>query len=260
MGQHIGADKAGGGDALVGQGLEQVEHALARLAGLAEKGGGGLVRRGLLGPGIGEQAALRHALAAHHQRLAALGRRGVPGHGGADHGGGTEQGRGDRHVAGLAELVVHARKMAAGDVARLMRQHADHLVRRLGLLQQPGMDEDALAFRHEGVDGRAVDQIHMDRAGGETRHPEDVAGVNPQQPLDFGVADEGRLVVSPRRHQRSLEHDGQSGCARHQFSQEIAGLPVHADQASVAANCGDTEVIWGFPGGGSWAIGNSQGR
>ena len=64
-------------------------------------------------------------------------------------------GRGDRHVAGLAELVVHARKMAAGDMARLMRQHADHLVGRLGLLQQSGMDEDALAFRHEGVDAKS---------------------------------------------------------------------------------------------------------
>ena len=90
----------------------------------------------------------------------------------------------------------------------------------------------------------------MDRAGGETRHPEDVAGVNPQQPLDFGVADEGRLVVGPRRHQRSLEHDGQSGCARHQIFSGDCGLPVHADQASVAANCGDTEVIRGFPGAG----------
>ena len=30
---------------------------------LVEEFGGGLVRRGFLGPGIGEQAALRHALA-----------------------------------------------------------------------------------------------------------------------------------------------------------------------------------------------------
>jgi hypothetical protein len=117
--------------------------------------------------------------------------------------------------------------MAAGNMPRLMRQHADDLVRRLRLLEQAGMDEDALALGDEGVDGRIVDEIDMDRPRAEAGHPEDVAGVDPHQPLDLGVADEGGLVVRPRRDHRSLEHDGQSCGSRHQFSQEIAGLHVH---------------------------------
>ena len=72
-----------------------------------------------------------------------------------------------------SSLLAHARQMAAGDVAGLVGEHADHFVGRLGLRQKPGMDEDALAAGDERVDARIVDQIDVHRAGIEPGRLED---------------------------------------------------------------------------------------
>jgi hypothetical protein len=55
-------------------------------------------------------------------------------------------------------------QVAAGDVAHLMRQHAHHFRRRARLLQQPGMEEHAVARRHERVYGPVLDQCDADEA------------------------------------------------------------------------------------------------
>ncbi len=47
--------------------------------------------------------------------------------------------------------------MAAGQVAGLVREHADDLVRRLGVEQRAGIDEDVAAVHDEGVEGAVVE-------------------------------------------------------------------------------------------------------
>ena len=51
----------------------------------------------------------------------------------------------------LVHGFARARQVAAGDVAGLVRQHADHFVRRVGRHDQAGVDEDVLAAGDEGV-------------------------------------------------------------------------------------------------------------
>jgi len=76
-----------------------------------------------------------------------------------------------------------------------MRQHADHLIGRVGLQQQAGIDEDALPARHEGVDLTVVQHIDGHRLGIDPRRLEDRPGVEAQQALDLGIADEGRRLL-----------------------------------------------------------------
>ena len=116
-------------------------------------------------------------------------------HRAANRGGNAQQHADDGGHRGLVEFIAHARQMAAGDVPGLMRQNADRLVRRLRLEQQAGVNEDALAARHEGVDARILDQIDPDRLGIDARRLEDGAGIEAQQPLDLGIADERHVPL-----------------------------------------------------------------
>ena len=63
---------------------------------------------------------------------------------------------------GIGELLAQLRQMAAGDVAGLVREHADDLVRRLGFEQRAGIDEDVPAVHDEGVEGAVVDDDDLD--------------------------------------------------------------------------------------------------
>ena len=45
------------------------------------------------------------------------------------------------------EFLVELGEVAAGDMAGLVREHADDLVRRFGIHQRAGVDEDAAADR-----------------------------------------------------------------------------------------------------------------
>ena len=62
----------------------------------------------------------------------------------------------------VRELLAQPRQMAAGDVAGLVRQHADDLVRRLRVDQRAGIDEDAAAVSDEGIEGAVVDDDDLD--------------------------------------------------------------------------------------------------
>ena len=63
--------------------------------------------------------------------------------------------------------------MSAGDVARLMREHADDLVRRCRFHQRAGIDEDAAAVDHEGVEARLVDDDDLHVLLGEAGRAQD---------------------------------------------------------------------------------------
>ena len=80
--------------------------------------------------------------------------------------------------------------MAAGDVARFVRDDADYLVRRIGLLQGAGVNEHVAAIEHKGVEGVALDDADGDAALAEPCCLEDRPRVIVEQLLDLGIADQ----------------------------------------------------------------------
>ncbi len=103
------------------------------------------------------------------------------------------------------KLLAQPRQVAAGDVAGLVGQHADHLVRRLGVHQRAGIDEDALGVDDEGVERAIVDDGDLDVLLGEAGGAQDRLRVVAQQLLDLGVANDRQpwrqaLRVHRRRH------------------------------------------------------------
>ncbi len=57
--------------------------------------------------------------------------------------------------------------MPAGDVPKLVGDHALNFIGRIGSVDQTGMQIDHLSAGHEGVDGRVVHQHDVDIAGFE---------------------------------------------------------------------------------------------
>ncbi len=119
-----------------------------------------------------------------------------------DHRADAEQQGDDRLRLRGGQLLAQARKMAAGDMAGLVGQHADDLVRRLRLHQRAGIDEDAPPVHHEGVEGALVDDDDLDVLLRQSGGAQDRLGIVAQQLLDLGVADDRhaarrRLRVAP---------------------------------------------------------------
>ena len=163
---------------------------LPRLAGGVQIFERRLVGGGFHGARIVQHDALRHALRAHHDALPACAASPSPATAPPTMAAAPISMPMMAMVLLRSISLPHARQMPAGDMAGLMGENADHLIRRLGLGQKPGMDEDALAAGDEGVDARIVDQIDVHRAGIETGRLEDRLGIEPHQAFDLGVADE----------------------------------------------------------------------
>ena len=88
--------------------------------------------------------------------------------------------------------------MAAGDVAGLVGEHADHLVRRIRLHDRAGIDEDAPAVGDEGVEGAAVDDHDLDVLLRQPGRLQERLGVFAQQLLDLGVAHDRGAAAAAR--------------------------------------------------------------
>src|SRR4029079_12157685 len=73
----------------------------------------------------------------------------------------------------LRYLRAQPRKMAAGDVPALMRNDADHLVRRLRFHECAGMHEHVVTVDHEGVETAVVDNVNIDALRAEAGGGED---------------------------------------------------------------------------------------
>ena len=69
------------------------------------------------------------------------------------------------------QLLAQAHQMAVGQVAGFVGEHADDLVRRLGVEQRAGIDEDVAAVHHEGVEAAVVDDDDLDVVLGRGRRP-----------------------------------------------------------------------------------------
>ena len=161
MRHHIGTDVAQRDHRLLGELLEQVQHALAGLSGGGEEFDRRLVGGSLQGARIAQDQALGEALRSHHDAAARLGDLAVTGHRPTGDGGGPDQHADDRNIALASDFVLHAGQMAAGDMTGFVGQNADHLIRCLRLAQKAGIDEDALATGHEGINARIIDKVDM---------------------------------------------------------------------------------------------------
>src|SRR5207245_11547337 len=81
------------------------------------------------------------------------------------------------------------------NVARLVREHADDLVRRLRFHQRAAVDEDAAAVGNESIERTIVDDDDLDILLGKTRRAQDGLRIVPQQLLDLRVAADGRSFL-----------------------------------------------------------------
>ncbi len=195
---YVGIRAACGEQALVGEPLEGLVHALGGLAGGGQKLDAGLVGIFLLLADVGEQGAAddfsgcgQHCRAGVRQATvaaASLRTRGDRA--------GAEQ-HGDDHLRlGLRHLFAHLGEMPAGKMAGFMRHHADDLVRRLRLQDRAVVHEDAAAVGHERVEDALVDDHHLDVLFFHTGGAQDRPRIFAQQLFRLGVAEHRRAPVS----------------------------------------------------------------
>ena len=157
-----------------------------------------MIGRGFLGDRILHEGAFRHALGGQHGRTAAAP---FAGHRRS----GAEHHRDDPLDAGVAYRVLKTGQMPAGDMAGLVREHADKLVRRLRAHDQAGIDEFVLPAGDKGIDLLVLDEIDVQRVRIEPRRLPDRGHHRPNVGLDFGIADEalggGGLAIDDTRCQ-----------------------------------------------------------
>ena len=166
---------------LVLQLAEEFQEALPAGAGVVEIFDRGLVGRGLLRAGEGEKLAERCLLAGHQHREARFG-------------GSRRDGERSKHEgregepAGVARAVLDADRVAAGDVAELVRDHPLNLIDVVRRLDQPAVQIDRLAGCDEGVNLRVVEQDDVDILRIEPRRHDHRAGNFAEQRLGLAVA------------------------------------------------------------------------
>ena len=202
---HIGIGAARGEQALIGEPLEGVVHALGGLAGRGQKLHAGAVGVFFLLAPIGEQGAADHFLRRGDRRRAGIGQAaiGVAASCARHHRAGAEQ-HGDDHLGlRLRQLLAHLGEMAAGEVAGFVRQHADDLVRGLRLHDRAVIHENAAAVGDEGVEGALVDDHHLDVLLFQTGGAQDRPGIVAQQLLGLGVAEHRRAPVLLRKRRQT---------------------------------------------------------
>ncbi len=191
MGRQVGVALADRHALLPLQQAQEVDRALGRLAGTLQEGDGGLVRRALLGLRVTQESQQRSRCVDAADTCRGTAAAGAAArHRAARHGAARQD-----HLENLqggegAQLLLHAREMAAGDVAAFVGQHADQLVGRFGPHDQAGIDEDPLAACHESVERVVLDEHDLDAVGIETGRLPDRYDHGADIVLDLGVADE----------------------------------------------------------------------
>ena len=177
--------------------LEGREHAAAGLLRRVEEGEPRLVGRQFLLAPLGQQrahddlvATIENALA----RAAQIVGGATAGDAARNHQADAEDLRQQCARLVLGDACAQGGHVAAGDVAALVCDHADHLVGRLRLHQRAGVDEDVAAIEHEGVEGVILHDAYLDAPGAEAGRMEDGARVVVEQVLDLGVADQRQVL------------------------------------------------------------------
>ncbi len=194
---HVGVDLARHIENLVGKPLERFIHALGRLSGGREKTNAGAVGGILLRADIGEERILDRRLRRGQRRHAGAAAI-AAGAGGSNHRGAAQDHCDDRGRRRHPYLLAHARQVTAGDVSGLVREHADHLVRRVRLHDRACVDEDTTAVGDERVEGALIDDHHLDILLRQAGSFQNRLGVFAQQLLDLGVAHDRRPGLPAR--------------------------------------------------------------
>ena len=187
--------------------LEGLQHALAGLMRGVEIGDGRAVGGDFFATLVLEQHALGEFATARGKPHARRGETAAVAGRARHHRAGAEQAGDDGHGLDVFELFAKLLFVAAGDMAAFVRDDADDLVRRLGLHQRAGVDEQAPS-RDEGVEGRIVDQHDADAGAGEARRLEDRPRVVAHQRLDLGVAHHRHALRKHGERLRQGDGDG----------------------------------------------------
>ena len=209
-----GAPAAADAQVLVLQDLEERDQTLGRAAGIGEIGHGGLVRGLLLGPGEGQDAALRHGGTTGDDGGPHLRRTG-------DGGGRPQHGTQETLHRGPLAGGDGAAQMAARYVAGLVRDHARQLVRVLGPGQQPGVEEQVLAAGDEGVEGVVAQNDDVDGVRLEPGGAEDRVG----DPRIVSSISASRITVAARAGQATPSSGHQPQCQRQPSHSPVS--PAH---------------------------------
>ena len=90
----------------------------------------------------------------------------------ADDGGHPDDRREDGFGACVAQRVLGPGEVSAGDVPCFVSEHANDLLRIVGLENEAGEHEDILAPGNECVDARICDEMDPYRCGVDARHRE----------------------------------------------------------------------------------------
>ena len=117
--------------------------------------------------------------------------------------------------------------MPAGDVPQLVRDHTLHFLGRVGGVDQSRMDIDDLPTRHEGVDGRIIDQHDVDILGLEPGGLDQRGRNLVEEGLGLGIAQD-RLRSDRLGHEHGRCEDGeQAGKKAHRG--ELSRLPAEPE-------------------------------
>ena len=162
--------------------LEELQEPARRLPAGVEKSHGRVIGRGLLRHRILHEGALGDAFRGQHGRAAAAAPAG-------DAGSGAEHHRDDSFDAGVPCRLLKARQVPPGNMAGLMREHPDQLVRSLGAHDEAAVDEFVLAAGDEGIYLLVLDQIDVQRARLEPRRLPDRGYHRANVGFDLGIAD-----------------------------------------------------------------------
>src|SRR5690606_40580148 len=107
------------------------------------------------------------------------------------------------------ELVAQARKVSACDVTRLVRDHADQLIRVLGPLNQSGVQEEVQAAGDEGVEPVVPYEIDADVLRREAGRLENWCREFADGSFDLRVSDQ-RHSLSQSRATRGQQAAGET--------------------------------------------------
>ena len=231
MGTHPGLLPVARQQLVALQDLEELQQAASRLAAAVEKVQRRMVGGGLLRDRELQKRALAYAGGAEHRRAAAPDHRGG---GGGGH-------RDDGLDAGVAQRLLGAQHMSAGDMAALVRDDTDQLVGHLGPQNQAGVDEDRLAAGDERIELIVVDQVNPDIAGIEPGRAPNRARHRPNIVLDLGVAQQPRRPGSHRRQRRAQRGDQRRD--QHEAMQRKHARRFCHVSPAIRWRCRDTEAM-----------------